>query len=171
MLQVWQDVQAGSRPSTWCPISLPLFLSLSVLSKSNHLLFSFPFSLSFTTSYSVPSPNPYHEPKISYDICRPAERKTASKEKTDIFFTLRSLSWWLWQSATESFWQKHLRILKRAYGNEASGTRLGRQLQSKGNSVPRDSTVWSRVYVLFWDCDCSYCQNTNLQKTKQKKKE
>lgn len=44
------------------------------------------FLLSFTTSYSVPSPDPYHEPKISRDIYKPAESKTASKEKADIFF-------------------------------------------------------------------------------------
>lgn len=95
-----------------------LSLSLSVLSKSNHLLFFPPFLLSFTTSYSLPSPDPYYVPKISCDICRPAERKTASKEKDDIFFTLRNLSWWLLQSATESFWQKLWRIGKRAYGDE-----------------------------------------------------
>lgn len=100
--------------------SLPLSasLSLSVLSKPNHLLFFPPFLLSFTTAYSLPSPDPYYEPKISLDICRPAERKTAPKEKDDTFFTLRSLSWWLLELATESLWQKLLRIGKRAYGDE-----------------------------------------------------
>lgn len=90
--------------------------SLSVLSKSNHLLFSLLFII--LHYILLPSPDPYYEPKISRDICRPAERKTASKEKDDIFFTLRNLSWWLLQSATESFWQKLLRIGKQAYGDE-----------------------------------------------------
>lgn len=107
MLQVWQDVQAGSRPSTWYSISAPLSHSLCSVQIKSPSVSPF-FLFSFTTSYSVPSPDPFHEPKISRDIYRPAERKTTSKQKADIFFTLRSLSWWLLHSVTESFWQKIL---------------------------------------------------------------
>lgn len=85
-------------------LSLCFFLFCSVKWPSvSALLF-----LSFTTSYSVLSPDPYHEPKISHDIYRPAERKTGSKEKADIFFTLRSLSRWLLRSVTERFWRNIL---------------------------------------------------------------
>lgn len=127
--------------------SLPLTLShsLSTLSKPNHLLFSPSFSFSFTTSYSVPSPNPYMSQRLGATFTGQLKGRQHPRRKMTFFFffTLRSLSRWLLQSVTESFWQELLGMAKRAYGVEASGTCLGRQLQSKGNSG------WSRMYVLF----------------------
>lgn len=126
MLQVWQDVQAGSRPSTWCPISLPHALCLppspSVLSKSNHLLFSLLFyypSLHLTC---------FHHPilttsqRLAATFAGQLKGRQHPRRKMTYFFTLRNLSWWLLRSATESFWQKLLRIGKRAYGDEELAT-------------------------------------------------
>lgn len=99
MLQVWQDVQAGSRPSPRC--SPPhLLLSLSLQFSPNSASSSFPSSLlllsiqSFQFFLSLLTSS---QRSVGH-VHRPGDGKsTAAKEKADISVSLRGLSRWLLQ--------------------------------------------------------------------------
>lgn len=99
MLQVWQDVQAGSRPSPRC--SLPHFLlSLCLQLSPSSTPFSFPSSpilLLLPSFQFLLSLLTLSQRSFGY-IHRLGEGKsTAAKEKTDISVSLRGLSRWLLQ--------------------------------------------------------------------------